>query len=358
MNDRPACSGGATGANCERLNTGTCDGTAYFAHLSKTAPAEPQRAGLDANESDGRRQAPLVHPSAVERGVYVGAIAHDYWFDTLDGLEVMFRCEAGTCAAARLQIGAVKRIELDALDGRKPHRRDVGRQGSAGSSASRSDRCCSQGGARRIRAPSTRFARSPSASPSLPQRVEWTIPVFASPSSDGTPLGTIVIRLLPATNALEFVYQPKSGKGIPFEPDWAQPDWGYTYSMEQTVLDRKGDWFQLPARPFPGPVWVHLPGREKIFSVERGTVYTLSKTVKARTKEANKPTVFRGGELLVIGVNGRTLEFRQEEEFDSVCSDAYDPARSVRQPTYLADVEEFYDGDLHLQLRPAYPKGC
>jgi hypothetical protein len=105
-------------------------------------------------------------------------------------------------------------------------------------------------------------------------------------------------------------------------------------------------------------VRVYLPGREEIFSVEPGTVYTLSKTVKARAKGTNKPAVFRGGELLVIGVNGRTLEFRKEEEFDSVCSDAYDPPRSVRQPTYLAYVEEFYDADLHLQLQPAYPKGC
>jgi hypothetical protein len=191
-----------------------------------------------------------------------------------------------------------------------------------------------------------------------PQPVEWTIPTFASPSSDGTPRETILIRLLPGTSALEFVYQPKSGKGIPFEPDWAQPDWGYTYYMEQTVLDRKGDWFQLPARPFPSPVWAHLPGREEIFGVERETVYTLSKTVKARAKATNQPAVFRGGALLVIGVNGRTLEFRKEEKFDSTCTDAYDPARSVRQPTYLAGVEEFYDADLHLQLQPAYPKGC
>jgi hypothetical protein len=68
--------------------------------------------------------------------------------------------------------------------------------------------------------------------------------------------------------------------------------------------------------------------------------------------------VFKGGEVIVTAVHGRTLEFRKEEEFDNACGDSYDPARSARLPTYVAAAEAFYDSDLHLQLRYAYPKGC
>ena len=213
-------------------------------------------------------------------GYTYGANAHDYWFDTFDGLDVIFRCEAGPCTAARLQIGAVKQIELGALDGRKPI--DVTSVAKVLPEA-------------RLRVPIDAAVKASLSDPRTvyliravaecftvaSQPVEWTIPAFASPSSGGTPLGAIVIRLLPATNALDFVYQPKAGKEIPFEPDWAQPDWGYTYYMEQTFLDRKGDWFQLPSRPFPSSAWVHLPGRENHPKVEPGTVYRLSKTVRA-----------------------------------------------------------------------------
>ena len=35
-----------------------------------------------------------------------------------------------------------------------------------------------------------------------------------------------------------------------------------------------------------------------------------------------------------------------------------EPVRPLKRQNYLVDAAEFYDADLHLQLRVAYPKGC
>jgi hypothetical protein len=51
------------------------------------------------------------------------------------------------------------------------------------------------------------------------------------------------------------------------------------------------------------------------------------------------------------------LEIRKEEPFDRPCSET-EPTRGRRLQTYLVDLAEVYDGDLHLRLRLAYPKGC
>ena len=152
------------------------------------------------------------------RGIRTGANAHDYWFDTFDGLDVIFRCEAGPCIAARLQIGAVKQIELGALDGRKPidvtsvakvlpeARLRVPIDAAVKASLQIRDHNL-------IRAVAECFTVAS-------QPVEWDLPCLRVAFFRWHAAWAIVIRLLPATNALDLVSQPKAGKEIPFEPDW------------------------------------------------------------------------------------------------------------------------------------------
>jgi hypothetical protein len=135
------------------------------------------------------------------------------------------------------------------------------------------------------------------------------------------------------------------------------PDWGYTFLMQQTILDRKGDWFQLPPRPFPSAVWIHLPGRGEISRLEEGQIYSISKEVKARPKGARRTVTLDEGEFVVLNLRDRMLEIRKEEPFDRPCSST-EPVRGRRLQTYLVDVAEVYDADLHLRLQIAYPKGC
>jgi hypothetical protein len=127
--------------------------------------------------------------------------------------------------------------------------------------------------------------------------------------------------------------------------------------MQQTILDRKDDWFQLPPRPFPSTVWIHLPGRREISHLEQGQIYSLAKKVKARLKGAQRTVTLDEGEYIVLHVHDRILEIRREEPFDRPYSET-EAIRGRRLQMYLVDLAEVYDADLHLRLRLAYPKGC
>jgi hypothetical protein len=85
----------------------------------------------------------------------------------------------------------------------------------------------------------------------------------------------------------------------------------------------------------------------------------LSKTVAARENRASRTVSIDAGNIVVVARHGRTLEIRKEEELDGPCADS-DERRHTREKlrTYLVDAEDFYDSDLHLQLKPAYTRGC
>jgi hypothetical protein len=80
------------------------------------------------------------------------------------------------------------------------------------------------------------------------------------------------------------MYRSNNGRESPLTPDWVEGDWGYGYLMDQTVLDRREDWFQLPRRPFPRAAWLRLPDA-RVSTLEEGGIYTLSGPVNARRKD-------------------------------------------------------------------------
>ena len=86
----------------------------------------------------------------------------------------------------------------------------------------------------------------------VPAAVEWTFTLHAAPRADADSIGWLVSRVT-AGKGQELIYRSKDGKESRVTPDWVETDWGYEYLMDQTMLDRRGDWFQLPRRPFPVP---------------------------------------------------------------------------------------------------------
>jgi hypothetical protein len=132
-----------------------------------------------------------------------------------------------------------------------------------------------------------------------PPPVEWTFPLHEAPSPEARALGTVVARLT-AGNGIDFVYRPNGGQEVPFETDWVENDWAYTYLRDQTILDRKGEWFFLPPRPFPSAVWIHLPGRTGLSTVSEGAVYSLSKAVAARESGAARKVTLDAGHMVVV----------------------------------------------------------
>lgn len=353
---QPACSGAAV-SNCERLNSGICDGEAYFTTGSLT----PELLKLRLYRPPSK-QAGSSNPQSFGLEIRNAASASDlsifYSPVELSRFELVFRCNISgndACPTGRFQTGAIYRVEVAPFEGGPPvdltARTSVGADGFMSVSIPEDVRrsfFSRPGAVYRLHAAAECFSVAPTP-------VQWTLPLYASPSSDGKPAGAIVARVRPG-ETIEFTYRAPSGAETMFEPDWTERDWGYTFLLDQTTLERRGEWFRLPPRPFPAAVWVQLPGREPS-TVTPHEVYRLSKTMSVRREGDDAPIVFEAGSnVYVANVLDGALEIRKEEPFDMPCGE--DAPKPPTMPTYVVDVGQFYDRDLHLRLQPAYTRGC
>ena len=353
-----ACSG-PDASTCDRLNTGLCDGSAYFVVdnlttdvLKNTLPHTPSK------------QTDSLNPQYFRLEIRQGASAMNMAIfqspSELDRLELVFNCSFSgndACPANRFQTGAVRRVELGPVNGKNfvalTHAASVGADGPivvALDQGLKQSLFSNPGAVYQVRAVAECFSV-------VPTPTEWKLPLYESPAGNSRSAGVLIARVMPG-KGMEFTYRPAAGEDVKFEPDWVQPDWGYTFMMDQTVLDRKGDWFQLPPRPFPNAVWIQLPGRESAGVLNEGEVYTLSKIIKARSKGMAGTAEFSAGtNIVVVSIQEHALEIRKEEPFDMPCTDDERAVKRRKLPTYVVDAAAFYDR-LHLQLQPAYPKGC
>ena len=355
---QPSCSGPNAGT-CERLNTGTCDGAAYFTlppYHPGPSPKAPYRAPA--------KQTNSANPQFF--GILIGNAnssdhAHHIVDEHFQTIDLLFDCQYSgndACPTSRLHVGAVQAVEIGLASREKTvnltHSATVlpeGKVAVAVDGALRRSLFADTRALYKVRAIVECFTVRPAP-------VEWTVPVREAPSPESRALGTVIARLIPG-NGLDLVYRPNDGQDVALEADWVEEDWGYTYLHDQTILDRKGDWFLLPPRPFRSAVWIHLPGRTELSTVSDGTVYSLSKKIAARESGASRTVTFDAGNIVVVARHGRTLEIRKEEDFDGPCAGS-DERRDYpgKLRTYLVEAEEFYDSDLHLQIKPAYTKGC
>jgi hypothetical protein len=353
-----ACSG-PQAAKCERLNTGLCDGSAYFT----VGPLENSQIRPPHHPS---RQTDSVNPQYFALQIQGAASARNvaifYSPSELDQLDLVFHCSFSgndACPTNRFHTGAIRRVELWPLDGKNPVDltraatvRPDGRIVVPIDRALKDSLLANPATVYRVRAVAECFSV-------VPTPVHWEFPLYGSPSADARSAGTLIARVT-SGNGMEFTYRSPTGEDIEFEPDRVQPDWGYTFMMDHTILDRKGDWFQLPPRPFPNSVWIQLPGREPSDGLNDGEVYTLSTTVRARRKGKAGTTLFRADtNVFLVSIQEQALEIRQEQPFDMPCTtDERTATRPQKIATYVVDAAAFYDRDLHLRLQPAYPKGC
>lgn len=355
---QPACSGPNAGS-CERLNTGTCDGATYF-----TVPPQTSGVGVSAPYLPPERQTNSANPHffRVLIGNASSSANHlhhivDEQFQTID---LLFDCQFSgndACLTSRFHIGAVHAVQIGLANDQKA--RDLTRLATVrpdGTVAVQIDRALRDSlfvdrrAVYKVRAAVECFTVRPSP-------VEWTFPLHEAPSPGARALGTLVARLTYGSG-IHFVYRPNGGQDVPFDTDWVEEDWGYTYLRDQTILDRKGDWFLLPPRPFPRAVWIRLPDRTDLSTVSERTVYALSKAVAARERGAAHTVTLDAGNIVVVARHGRTLEIRKEEDSDGPCAGSDERVNVKGLRTYLVEAEEFYDRDLHFQLVPAYTRGC
>jgi hypothetical protein len=356
--ERQAACSGPNASTCERLNTGLCDGSAYL--TAGTLPTEALKIALPHTPS---KQTDSANPQYFKLAIWHAASAMNLAIfnspSELDRLELVFDCSISgndACPANRLQTGTVRRVELGPVNGKNPvdltHAASVRSDGPIVVSLDqpvKNSLFSNPGTVYQVRVLAECFSV-------VPTPVEWKLPLYESPSGSAKSAGALIARVTAGTG-MEFIYRPAAGEDVRFEPDRVQSDWGYTFMMDQTVLDRKGDWFQLPPQPFPNAVWIRLPGREST-GLNEEEVYTLSKTIKARSKGTAGTAEFSAGtNLVVVSIQKHALEIRKEAPFDMPCADNDRAATRRKLPTYVVDAAAFYDR-LHLQLKPAYPKGC
>jgi hypothetical protein len=348
-----ACSG-AHAPSCERLYTGMCDALTFAA---STLPERKEQIRLYESVRTASPPSSYLGIRGVGAALMGGVDFHHVMTpDEFAGMTLLLECGLGEdlCPAGRFQVGAIQRVEMRTPsgghlfdltpyaavtpDGRIVFKMDTGAREALFSSA-----------------PPLYQIRVAAECVSIkPAPIEWAFTVHTAPEASAPSVGTLVSRVT-AGKGQEFIYRPNDGRTIGFTPDWVEADWGYTYLMEQTVLDRKGDWVLLPPRPFPRAVWVRIPDA-KVTTLEPLTIYSLAKPVRARRKDTRRIETLAGN-VMMLAVAGRTVEVRREHPSDMACGEDI-PRPAQPQPVYVLDAEQLYDSDLHLTARPAHTRGC
>jgi hypothetical protein len=174
--------------------------------------------------------------------------------------------------------------------------------------------------------------------------LERLVALRSEPRADAAQRGTLVLRALPGQR-LEHAWRPPQGAEQRFQPDWFDADWGYGPWAHQGVLERRGDWFLLPRRPWPQPLWVNA--RDWLDVGEVPDLRGLEPGDLLRT-----PT----GDLFVVAVGAESFSARPEQPADQDCSGQAPPLRAAAPKSYR--YEALRDEDGHLRLLPKYMRGC
>jgi hypothetical protein len=349
-----ACSG-PHASKCERLYSGTCNALTFAASREVSLKEqirlyEAERAAL---AQPVRLQVWGVGAQLAGVDVHHVHTAEDFAAMKL-ALNCVFTDNEQRCPAGRFQVGVVEHVEIrDPSDGKTIDLTPYADVSSDGVIVFKFDESASAS-LFKSAPPLYQLRVTAECFSVVPTPIEWTFPLHAGPDASAPSMGTLVSRVI-AGKGQELIYRSNDGRDTAFRPDWIEEDWGYTYLMELTMLDRKGDWVQLPPRPFPQAVWVRIPDA-KVSTLEPLTIYSLRKPVRARRKDTRRFETLTGN-VMMLTVAGRIVEVRREHPSDMDCG------RNIGRPSqpppvYLLDAELLYDADLHLLASPAHTRGC
>lgn len=171
----------------------------------------------------------------------------------------------------------------------------------------------------------------------------WSFGLFAQPAANAPLVGHLVIVATPGQGLKAGVRGRRELEPAYFEPDLFDADWGYGPYFHQTVLQKRGPWVQLPARPLPVPVWFNtedMPGGPVFHEVASGDIYRLGE--KSWT---------------VLEVKPDGLLVRPEQPADMWCEEGRPPALAPAATTVLKG-KELFDAYGHLNLKVKYTRGC
>ncbi len=160
-------------------------------------------------------------------------------------------------------------------------------------------------------------------------------------AEDAPVVGQLVVVATPGQRLVARYRARGATETTSFEPDLYLADWGYGPYFHHTFLERDGEWFRLPAGPWPDPVWLQRPG-------EAGRVMAI---------QAGDAIEMDGAGWTVVGTKPDALLLRPEQPADFWCEEGDPPAAVLAEPR-LYTRRDLSDSAGHLRFRLKYLKGC
>lgn len=169
-------------------------------------------------------------------------------------------------------------------------------------------------------------------------------PVFSTPDAAAPALGWITLVAVPGWGLDAFwtaVETPDAP--VHFVPDVYDRDWGYGPYYHQSILERRGDWFLLPAVPFSTSVWIHRPAPrlQSVLSVSSGEIVEIS-----------------GEGWMVLSASGDGFEARPEQRADLWCGIEPEPPAVEPYESRFFSAAELRNARGAYIMRPKYTRGC
>lgn len=171
------------------------------------------------------------------------------------------------------------------------------------------------------------------------------LPLHRAPSRDSTVVGTLLVTAVPDRGLTAAFLPVGAYRAIPFVPDLYDPDWGYGPWFHQSVLAARDGWVELPADPWPEPVWLEpeilFDGRT-LRQVTAGDILTTPR-----------------GDMVVEGIEANGIRIRPEQPWDGPCESEEKPSGRRETPTaFLMANDELRTTAGHFRFSLKYLRGC
>jgi len=170
--------------------------------------------------------------------------------------------------------------------------------------------------------------------------------LYESPEEKSKKLGKIKLTVTPSKGYKSYYINEKNIESA-FESDDGGEYHDYGQSFVFTVADKKGDWIQLPKRPFATAVWINpVKDMGPNSNIVPATIYTTSYESDSY------------GTIVFTKFQGDEVSFRKENDADFNCEGSEVKVTPEQLKEMTIKVEKLYDKDGHLQLSEAHRGGC
>lgn len=179
----------------------------------------------------------------------------------------------------------------------------------------------------------------------------WNLNVYEKPDISSKRLGEIRVVGTPG-KGMQAQYIPPEKPPIDFPSDSNGTDWGYSCYFEFTVSDVKGDWIQLPKRPFPYPIWINI--KKDWPTKNEGDLIPTSQPLN----EESVYSVKKLGNIVIKKFSGNEFTYRKENANDMSCGDEPKKIAPEDLKESTKPISILFDDAGHLIAWPAYCRGC